>query len=82
MLTLYTTGHCPYCNVVRKTLDEMGLEYSVKRIDEDPSAYDELMKLGGKRQVPFFTDSSTNTAMYESGDIVKYLKTTYGSSLT
>ena len=34
-----------------------------------------LIKLGGKRQVPFLVDNDRNIQMYESNDIIEYLKT-------
>ena len=35
---------------------------------------EKLIKLGGKRQVPFMVDNDRNIQMYESEDIIKYLK--------
>ena len=34
-----------------------------------------LIKIGGKRQVPFLVDTERNIQMYESNDIIEYLKT-------
>jgi len=36
-----------------------------------------VVKLGGKSQVPFLVDG--NTMMYESDDIVQYLKSKFSS---
>ena len=36
---------------------------------------DSLIQLGGKRQVPFLVDNDRNIQMYESADIIEYLKT-------
>lgn len=38
----------------------------------------ELVALGGKMQVPYLVDPNTGVAMYESDDIVAYLRKTYG----
>ena len=36
---------------------------------------DTLIRMGGKRQVPFLVDGERNIQMYESNDIIEYLKT-------
>lgn len=33
-----------------------------------------LLKLGGKAQVPFLDDIENGTSMYESDDIIEYVK--------
>jgi glutathione S-transferase len=38
-----------------------------------------LQKRGGKMQVPYLVDPNTNTAMYESAEIQRYLRETYGA---
>ena len=40
----------------------------------EPENLNMLIKLGGKKQVPFLDDKENNIAMYESDDIIKYLK--------
>ena len=36
---------------------------------------EELIKIGGKRQVPFIIDRDNKVEMYESDEIIEYLKT-------
>jgi glutaredoxin 2 len=36
-----------------------------------------LLKLGGKEQVPFMVDTDKGVMMYESEDIIEYLKKNY-----
>jgi glutaredoxin len=65
---------CPYCKKVMAFLNEKGIEFN--KIDiADKSNEESLIKLGGKRQVPFFVDKERNVQMYESMDIIEYLKT-------
>jgi glutaredoxin 2 len=74
MFDLYILEHCPYCNKVRTFMDENGIKYN--KIDIEEAANEEaLIKLGGKRQVPFLVDKDRNIQMYESLDIIEYLKT-------
>jgi glutathione S-transferase len=39
-----------------------------------------LQERGGRMQVPYLVDLNTNVAMYESADIQRYLRETYGAS--
>ena len=74
MLDLYILETCPYCKKVMGFLDEKGVNYN--KIDITNKASEEaLIKLGGKRQVPFLVDTDRNIQMYESADIIEYLKT-------
>lgn len=74
MLDLYLLESCPYCHKVMKFLDEHGVEYNQIDISNKFSEQ-ALIKLGGKRQVPFLIDNDRNIQMYESDDIIEYLKT-------
>ena len=74
MLELFIKETCPYCQKVMNYLDENGFEY--KKIDVINKLNEEaLIKIGGKSQVPFLMDREHNIEMYESGDILEYLKT-------
>ena len=74
MFDLYMLETCPYCKKVMSFLDENGIKYNKINI-ENKSNEDALIKMGGKRQVPFLVDKDRNVQMYESSDIVEYLKT-------
>ena len=74
MLELFMLPTCPYCHRVIDYLNENGFEY--KKIDISNAQNEEaLIKIGGKRQVPFLVDKEHNVEMYESLDIIEYLKT-------
>ena len=76
MLTLYVKTGCPYCGVVLNKLEELGLKFEEKNVS-DPAVSEELVKRGGKRQMPYLVDSATGVEMYESKDIVEYLEKNY-----
>lgn len=78
MLTLYFRPTCPYCQKVRDAAAEMGIEFDLKDISADDTSADELIEKGGKRQVPYLVDTDRGVEMYESGDILMYLKEQYG----
>ena len=74
MFDLYILESCPYCKKVMTFLDENSVKYN--KIDTDIKSNEEtLVKLGGKRQVPFLVDKDRNIQMYESMDIIEYIKT-------
>lgn len=73
MLILYVKTNCPFCEKVLRRAEELGVEIETRNIAE-PRYLDELMKQGGKRQVPFLVDEDRDISMYESGDIAQYLE--------
>ena len=79
MITLYVRSRCPYCAKVMEMLErEIGEDFTVRFISK-PENRTEVEK-GGKLQVPYMVDEKTNTSLYESDDIISYLKKQYESS--
>lgn len=76
MLTLFVRTGCPFCHKVLDTVAELGIAVEQKNI-ADQSVADELVALGGKRQVPYLVDSDRGVALYESMDIDAYLRAQY-----
>ncbi|ERT59016.1 glutaredoxin [Peptoniphilus koenoeneniae] len=75
-LRLYVRTVCPFCRKVEKFLEEKNISaVEIINIDEDKEAEKFLVEKGGKRQVPclFIGDKP----MYESMDIINYLKETF-----
>lgn len=76
MLKIYQTAFCPFCTMVVQEARRMGLregeDYQLVDAPRGTPGREELLKLGGLNQVPFLTDG--NTAMYESRDIIMYLR--------
>lgn len=74
MLELFILESCPYCQKVMSYMDENNIKYT--KIDTANKASEEsLIQIGGKRQVPFLVDTDRNIQMYESADIIEYVKT-------
>jgi len=76
MLTLYVKTGCPYCHKVLSASENLGIEFDQKNIMDDATAA-ELVACGGKHQVPYLVDTDTSIEMYESDDIIAYLKEHY-----
>ncbi|NTU89219.1 MAG: glutaredoxin [Actinobacteria bacterium] len=70
-LTLYYSATCPFCQKVLRFCDANGITLDM-RSTSDPTAREELIRVGGKSQVPcLFIDGEP---LYESNDIIGYLK--------
>jgi glutathione S-transferase len=82
MLELYQYEECPYCQVVRRKLSELGLDYLCRnapwgRPDKDRP----LLALSGQTKVPFLIDADEGVYLGDTGEIVRYLEERYGASL-
>ena len=60
--------------------ENLKVDLDTKDITEDESVRAELIEKGGKAQVPYLVDDEKGTAMYESGDIIEYLREQYANS--
>lgn len=77
MLTLYYKPSCPFCQRVLQMAENFNVEFDLKDISEDEALATELIEKGGQRQVPYLVDSEKEVAMYESNDIIDYLRENY-----
>lgn len=76
---LYEFEGCPFCRVAREAVSDAGLEVMVRPCPKRGERFrPDVSRLGGKAQFPYFIDPNTDTAMYESADIARYLARTYG----
>ena len=73
MIDLFVMETCPYCKKVMKYLDENNIHYNKIDTSNNDNAL-RLLSLGGKDQVPFLYNPETNEKLYESNDIIEYLK--------
>lgn len=70
-LTLFYKPTCPYCMKVLAYMQEQDIACEMKNTLE-PGVSDELMAIGGKKQVPCLIIDGQ--PMYESDDIIAYLQ--------
>lgn len=77
MLKLYVTTGCPFCRRVLEFATKHNIELEKKDISADEQSMNEVLEIGGKRQVPFLVDESANISKYESEEIIDYLKQKY-----
>lgn len=77
MLSLYQLPSCPFCVKVRRTIKRQGLNIELRNISGKNNFSEELTREGGKRKVPCLRIEKTDGQvqwLYESNDIVQYLK--------
>jgi len=62
--------------------EDLGVKLNLKNIASDPELAEQLLVQGGAKRVPFLIDPERGVKMYESAEIVEYLKEHYkdGSS--
>ena len=71
-LTLYYSDTCPYCQKVLHFMEENRIRFPLKNTATNPAQRQELLKIGGKMQVPCLVIDGR--ALYESEDIIVWLE--------
>lgn len=77
MLELYQFEGCPFCAKVRSVMTELELDYIIRNVPKGSPKREFLQQLGGQQQVPFLVDQDRGVKMYESEDIINYLREHY-----
>lgn len=78
-LELYEFESCPFCKKVRESLSELDLEYVSRASAAGSHHRQDFAKADKTTRFPYLVDPNTDTALYESEDIIDYLHETYGS---
>lgn len=81
MLNLYIRTHCPYSVRVLEANEVIKAPLHICDINVNPEFRAELISKGGMAQVPFLEDTERNVSLYESIDIIEYLKEHYGNGV-
>jgi len=80
-LELYSMEGCPACRRVRRTLTELEIDFLHRSSPRGGTTNRaELARRGGKMQVPYLIDPNSGAEMYESREIVRYLREHYGAA--
>lgn len=76
-LALYQFPSCPYCAMVLRTIDELGIDVELRDVLREPKWRDELISVRGRGTVPVLQCVSVEGQVRwlpESRDIIKYLR--------
>ena len=71
-LTLYHYVGCAYCARVTSYMQQAGITIPMKDTNVDPRNREELVKIGGKGQVPCLVVDGK--ALYESNEIIEWMR--------
>ncbi len=74
-LVLYYFDTCPFCQKVLRVVREKNIALTLKDIHKNPQDKAELLRIGGKTQVPCLVID--DVPMFESSDIVAWLMAHY-----
>ena len=75
MIELYETDYCPYCDIVKETLEELELNYKVVQVPSPHHLRTEVKELSGQSFVPVIVDGED--VINDSRRIIQYLKNKY-----
>ena len=80
-LALYYYDGCPFCGMVRQTIDHLGIDVELRNILFEPEHRHDLIEARGRATVPVLrirSPEGDERWMPESRDIMMYLEKTYG----
>lgn len=69
---LFYSQFCPFCQESKNYIIDNNLNIELVDATSDSKNKEELLEIGGKMQVPML--SINNEALYESKDIIKWIK--------
>jgi glutathione S-transferase len=76
-LELYSMENSPFCRLVREELCALEIPYLLHNVAKGSPSRDAFVERSGKMMVPWLHDPNTDAGMFESADIIAYLRDTY-----
>ena len=76
-LELYSFEPSPFSRLVRERLCTLELPYRLHNVAKGSPSRDAFLKRSRRMMVPYLVDPNTDTAMFESAEIVRYLEDSY-----
>ena len=76
-LALNHFDSCPFCELVRRVITQLGVAVELRNVQTDPAHYEALIEATGRATVPCLrikVDSGDSSWMHESADIVRFLQ--------
>ncbi len=77
-LELYSFEASPFCRIAREVLCSLEIPYLLHNVAKGSPSREAFVERSGKMMVPYLVDPNTGTEIFESADIVAYLRQTYG----
>jgi len=76
-LTLYNLESCPFCQLIRKKMEILGLSAMLIPVPENGDDRKEVIEVSGQKSIPVFIDG--DQIMTSSKEILVHLDNKYGS---
>jgi glutaredoxin len=76
-LELYSYEGSPFCRLVRESLAELEIPYYLHNVAKGSPRREAFVTRSGKMMTPYLVDPNTGVAMFESADIISYLRERY-----
>ncbi len=76
-LELYSFEASPFCRIGREALCSLEIPYLLHNVAKGSPGREAFVERSGKMMVPYLIDPNTKTEMFESAEIVEYLRATY-----
>ncbi len=76
-LELYSYEASPFSRIVREELSSLELPYLLHNVARGSAQRSSFEQRSGQLMVPYLIDPNTDQAMFESADLVRYLRATY-----
>ncbi len=78
-LELWSFEASPFCRIVREELCVLEIPYRLHNVAKGSPSRQAFFARSGRMMVPFLHDPNTDVDMFESADIVDYLRRTYAT---
>jgi glutaredoxin-like protein NrdH len=69
-VTVYTRNNCPFCDRTKEMLADLGVDFDVVNIEEDPAGLDKLIELG-YQGVPVVVTKDDNWVGFQPSKLMK-----------
>ncbi len=79
-LELWSFEASPFCRLVREELTALEIPYLLHNVAKGSPSREAFVARSGKMQVPYLHDPNTGRSLFESAEIVAYLRETYGAA--
>ncbi|HJN76729.1 MAG TPA: glutathione S-transferase N-terminal domain-containing protein [Myxococcota bacterium] len=77
-LELWSFDISPFCRLVREELSALELPHILHNVGKRSPSRPAFVQRSGRMMVPYLLDPNTGAEMFESAEIVDYLRRTYG----
>lgn len=78
MLELYQFEECPYCQIVRTRLTDLGIDYLIRNEPRDKQKRERLQRISGQKGVPTLVDPERGVTIPDDDQkIIRYLEEHY-----